>query len=296
MKPKNYTEKLMKTFCQVQKSTVSTTTDLDQRILNDAIKTQEKTKKQPAINQPNTWRIVMQSSTIKYAAAAIIIGILVAVSFLGVAPDGAQFAWAKVAEKVEKINTAIYQMKLITKDDDISNVINATCYYSKEYGSRKDLTEKTGTTILYYSSADNTSTLLLPEKKLGVRLILPDEDWEKRVTRGDPRVLFNKLMGCEYQEIGVTEINGITVKEIEFIPPADLLKEGRGRLWVEVGTDLPVCLVMEGSILKELSPYQIEFNDFRWNAELGDDIFPLVIPPDYTVGDDIIIQEKNPDK
>ena len=239
----------------------------------------------------------MQSRTIKYAAAAvIIIGILAAVSFLGVAPDGAQFAWAKVAEKVEKINTAIYQMKLITKDDDISNVINATCYYSKEYGSRKDLIEKTGTTILYYSSADNASTLLLPEKKLGVRLILTDEDWEKRVTRGDPRVLFNKLMGCEYQEIGVTEINGITVKEIEFVPPADLLKDGRGRLWVEVGTDLPVCLVMEGNILEELSPYQIEFNDFRWNAELGDDIFPLVIPPDYTVGDDIIIQEKNPDK
>ena len=136
----------------------------DANVLKKILSVQEKT---PEINSaaepPNIRRIIMQSKIIKYAAAAvIIIGVLITISFLGGSPDGAGVAWARVADKIDQIDTAIYQSKLIiSKIDGTEESGGATHYYSREYGYRRDMKEDSEDhmLIMYYSARDNVEIL-----------------------------------------------------------------------------------------------------------------------------------------
>ncbi|HUV40551.1 MAG TPA: hypothetical protein VMW23_02030, partial [Sedimentisphaerales bacterium] len=77
-------EKLIKKFCIAKKSSVTTSPDMDKRVLDDALAAYEKSKaKKPADSQPFVWRIIMKSKITKLAtAAAIIIAVALSVTFL----------------------------------------------------------------------------------------------------------------------------------------------------------------------------------------------------------------------
>ncbi|MHC4792321.1 MAG: hypothetical protein ACYS8Y_12985 [Planctomycetota bacterium] len=74
MKAAGNIEKLIKKFCIKEKLCVTTSAEMDKRILDDALVVYEKSrKKKPALTEPNIWRIIMKSRITKLAAAVVVI-------------------------------------------------------------------------------------------------------------------------------------------------------------------------------------------------------------------------------
>ena len=282
---------------------LKTNPETDASVLVKMLSVQEKPQEtDSAVNVPGFWRNIMKSKMTKYVAAAVIvIGILVMISMMGGSPDGAGVVWAKVAEKIDQIDTAIHKRTMTVTEwgDESPTTTTGTCYYSRKYGFRSDYGSGEDKLIRYYSSADNTCIVWQPRLKGCLRFIYPDADeFEKRSQRGNPRYTLKKLLTkSEYTELGRSEINGVSVEGIEFtLSEDDELQEGTGRLWVEVGTDLPVYFEMEGVLVREdrnqSSPVKIVMEDFQWNAEIGEDIMPLKLPDDIIYRDSIVEKDK----
>jgi hypothetical protein len=67
-------EKLIKDFCEARKSSVTTSDDMDEKVLNDALAVYEKTEPwKKAEHQPIVWRIIMNKPITKLAAIAAVV-------------------------------------------------------------------------------------------------------------------------------------------------------------------------------------------------------------------------------
>ncbi|MHC4331875.1 MAG: hypothetical protein ACYSWW_27545, partial [Planctomycetota bacterium] len=74
MKYPDNIESAIKNFCGRKRATAKTTTELDRRIIDEALLAQEKWKKtQSDATQLNIWRIIMKSQITKLATAAVIV-------------------------------------------------------------------------------------------------------------------------------------------------------------------------------------------------------------------------------
>ncbi len=76
MKYPDRVKNLIKQFLVSKSSTVKTTSEFDERIINDVLSAQENLKKTQSAFQPNIWRIIMKSNASKLAVAVIIVGII----------------------------------------------------------------------------------------------------------------------------------------------------------------------------------------------------------------------------
>ena len=105
MKFFNNIEKMVKTFCADQKSTVMTTTEMDQRIINDSLLAHKKSNNEhSAANQQNIWKTIMKNRITKYAAAVVIIlAVAIGITIIsGSPPDLAHSAWAEIAKAMQR--------------------------------------------------------------------------------------------------------------------------------------------------------------------------------------------------
>jgi outer membrane lipoprotein-sorting protein len=106
MKSAENFEKLIKKFCAVKQAQVKTSSELDERIVADALPAQNNSKTvQSAVVQPDIWRILMRSRMIQYAAAAVIIlAIIIGVVEPG-KPIGANAAFAAAMDNIKQART-----------------------------------------------------------------------------------------------------------------------------------------------------------------------------------------------
>jgi len=121
------------------------------------------------------------------------------------------------------------------------------------------------------------------------------EEFKKVIERADPRAMVTRILEGEYEEIGESVIDGIAVVGIEFTPRE--LEQSKGRLWIKVGTNLPVYVEMEGiNTMGGQSPVGFPTKkimyDFQWNVDLDEDLFSLEIPSNYKIQDIKIDQDK----
>jgi hypothetical protein len=98
-------EKLIKNFCETKRASVTTSDDMDKKVLNEALAVYEKTKpRKKAEHQPIVWRLIMNKPITKLAAVAAIILIAgLTITFLDKA---ATPAWAieDTARVLEEFN------------------------------------------------------------------------------------------------------------------------------------------------------------------------------------------------
>jgi outer membrane lipoprotein-sorting protein len=74
MKTAENIEKLIKKFFKAKKSSAATSSQMDEKVLGDALAAYEELKtKKPADLQPSVWRIIMKSRITKLAVAAVIV-------------------------------------------------------------------------------------------------------------------------------------------------------------------------------------------------------------------------------
>ena len=91
-------ESIIRNFFARKRAVVKTTTELDKRIIDEALLEQEKSKKtQSAAPQPNIWRIIMKSRITRVAAAAcIILAVLIGIKMF---VDSAEEPASKIAKR-----------------------------------------------------------------------------------------------------------------------------------------------------------------------------------------------------
>ena len=84
------------------------------------------------------------------------------------------------------------------------------------------------------------------------------------------------------------ECRGIEVSNLGFMQ--DSMKNVIGRLWVNVKTQLPVRMELEGIDIATSKRVKIVTDEFRWAADLQKEDFGPFIPEDY------VLEEENDSK
>jgi len=243
--------------------------------------------KTSTIKYPHIIRImIMRSPMTKFAAAATIIIAVFLVLYLTNGPDMATVAWGEVVQNIEKIKCFTFQHKVSSKTnsgtpEETSDDTERTTYVSAEYGIRHDV----------YNDGQLTGILYIPSTGIDVTYIMPvtkqymietmSEEYMKQ-NQVSPVGMIKEFMSSEHIELGREKIDGVEAEGIEVNEPGFYGFESTvGRLWIDIETNLPVRMEIEG--IRGATETSIITYDFNWDTELDQSIFQLNIPDDYTL-------------
>jgi hypothetical protein len=181
----------------------------------------------------------------------------------------------------------------------VKQYINATIIVSNEYGmkSETEIKWETGndfdlgksTTQQMYALPNRKLAILLkPESKKYTLMELDDDSIARmKEENKDPRVIMNRILACEYTQLGRTVIDGIEVEGFETTDPkvatdkVENYEDVKVTLWVDVETWLPVIWEMDMTINEYMHVHCI-ISNFQWNIPVVASDFEPVIPEDYT--------------
>lgn len=95
----------------VRNTPVNTNTERDKVVLDDVLNKLEKSKNaQSAAMRPNIWRIIMRNRMMRYAAAAVIIIVLIlGINYLDAPIDGASTVFAAAMDRVKHAHFFMYR-------------------------------------------------------------------------------------------------------------------------------------------------------------------------------------------
>lgn len=242
-------------------------------------------------------RLIMKSSTVKIAvAAAVILACLAALHLWHGTESGV--ALADVLVKVEQVEAFIYRMtmhgkstaqNMATTDIDIQG----TTLIANEYGFKLDMhtvDPNMGLDMeqqMYLLPKQKVMMIVMPKQKKYMRVELDDTMLdETRQQNNDPRLMIRQIMGCEYEELGESVIDGVEVKGFRTTDPAygaGMFGDVDVTLWVDVKTRLPVRVDM---YMKASEQIQMRgtLHDFQWNVPVSASEFNPVLPADFTAG------------
>jgi len=233
-------------------------------------------------------RIIMKSPITKIAAAAVII---IAALIITYPFNTSGVAWGSLAEKIERVQTVVYHLSSNVKMQNMTQrqipKTTAIAYYSSEYGTRaENYMNDQLSFIMYLNPKENIYVSVMPEQKKFMRYTNKSPDELKQIAeKDDPRVMVRHIMSGEYKQLGRKTINGIDVEGIESTGPrvmGGMLEDATARLWVEIGTDFPVRIEIEGSVSGGQMEMSMVMDDFQWNVDLKPALFVPDIPSDYT--------------
>lgn len=241
----------------------------------------------------NIWSKIMKSKLTKLAAAAVII---IAVFVINLQFNTSGVAWGALAEKIQSVQSVVYhltgnvKMKTPNMPQEQAPKTTTVAYYSAKYGTRSEtyMNDKLAM-IMYVNPQENLYLTVIPESKRYMKVTNKTQNELKQISdKDDPRVMVRRMMSEEYKELGRDKINGINVEGIECSGHGILggmFEEGTVRLWVEVGTDFPVRIEIEGIDSGRQMEMSMVMDDFKWNVDLDPVLFVPEIPSDYTSQD-----------
>ncbi len=99
----------------------------------------------------------------------------------------------------------------------------------------------------------------------------------------DPAEYIQRFLARPQKELGRSIIDGIEVEGIEVTDPptkGGKLANGIGRMWVDVQTELPVRIEIEGTADGKIVRWLMEF---KWSKAVPASVFEPNIPSDYTL-------------
>lgn len=288
-------ENLIKKFYATKRSSVTTSDEMDKKVLNDALAVYEKSNNSESANlQPNVWRIIMKNRITKLAvAAAIIIAAFIGINHFGGSIDGASVAWASLSERVGRIQTCFFKgHSKITggRLGEKTQEQELEFYLSSECGFRFDTYMDGNVNMMQYViPTEKAIVSVMPTHKKYMRMLLTDEMLREMLSKGaDPRETVKQIMLGEYTHLGESVIDGVKVEGIETTDPrvgGGQFEKYLARCWVNAETQLPVQLEMEieNSEGPNMPPMKmaIILDNFEWDIDLDPEIFEPNIPSDY---------------
>jgi outer membrane lipoprotein-sorting protein len=233
-------------------------------------------------------RTIMTGSFMRLAAAAtVIFGGLLGWNFLN-GPQGGGVAWAAIPDRVKAIDTFMFRLTISVQKKEDTSVADKhggqfTFYLSEQYGFRMDIGGD-GTTVSWYvPPAADTITMVIPAEKKWSKSPLPPEQRGKMPEQyEDPADYLQRFLARPHKELGRSVIDGVEAEGIEVQdPPLERgkLAHGVGRLWVDVQTELPVRIEIEGTADGKIVRWLMEF---QWSTAVSASVFEPNIPGDYT--------------
>lgn len=232
-------------------------------------------------------RTIMSSSITKLAAAAaVVFAGLLGLNIINNPSGGV--AWAQIPSHIESIETFMFRLTIGVSEPNDANVVGErggqwTFYLSQEYGFRMDI--RGGDTVVswYVPPEADTLTMVIPAEKKWSKTPLPPEERGKMPEEyEDPAEYLTEFLARPTRELGRSVIDGVEVEGIEVTDPPTRGKElenGVGRLWVDVQTELPVRIEIEGTADGAAVRWLMEF---KWSEAVAPAAFEPNIPSDYT--------------
>jgi len=139
---------------------------------------------------------------------------------------------------------------------------------------------------------------MVPEAKVYLRKILLSEDIFDPTITQDPYTFLKEFMSFEHTKLGRKRINGIVVEGIEVDDPRlclNTFEKLTARLWVDVKSNLPVLIEIDGSANAGAMRQTTVCDRFEWNVPLEPDLFDPDIPDDYVLLAEIRIDNRSED-
>jgi outer membrane lipoprotein-sorting protein len=256
---------------------------LDERVHTDIDKALAKT---PTITPITIGRTIMTSSFAKLAVAAAVVlaGLLGWNIFSG--PHGG-VAWAAIPDHIKTIDTFMFRLTIGVQDKDSADAADKhggkfTFYLSEQHGFRMDISGDGQGVSCYVPPEADTITMVMPAEKKWSKSPWPPEQRKMPEQYEDPAEYIQRFLARPSKELGRSVIDGVEVEGIEVQdPPIEhgKLANGVGRLWVDVQTQLPVRIEIEGTAGDMAAQWLMEF---KWSEAVPASVFEPNIPSDYT--------------
>lgn len=264
----------------VKKLQLQASDNLNERVHSDIDKglADERQSTRPKIGR----RIMIGSVTKLAAAAAVMLGLSV-IDF-----SNSGVAWARVPELVSQIDTFKFGLTIRVADEEKTSgaeehVAQWVFYLSEEHGFRMDVVGDGNVVSWYAPSEGDKVTTVIPAEKTWFESPIPEDQRGKMPEEyKDPNDYIRRFLAKPYKELGRSVIDGIAVEGIEVQdPPTDgeQLENAVGRLWVDMETELPVRIEIEGKAEGKAVQWLM---DFGWAETVDPAVFEPNIPPDYT--------------
>jgi outer membrane lipoprotein-sorting protein len=233
-------------------------------------------------------RTIMTSPITRLAAAAaVILAGLLGLNVLD-GPHAGGVAWGQIPDRVKAIDTFLFRLTMSVQDKSGTSIPNEptaqfTFYLSERYGFRMDI-RGDGTVVSWYVPPEgDTLTMVVPREKKWSRTPLPPEARGRMPEEyQDPADYIKRFMARPYKQLGRSILGGVEVEGIEVTdPPTDgeKLQNAIGRMWVDVRTELPVQIEIEGTANGKIAQWLMEF---QWSEAVDPKVFEFNIPGDYT--------------
>ncbi len=229
---------------------------------------------------------MISSFTKLAAAAAVILAGLFGWNMLN-GPHGSGVAWAAIPDHIKTIDTFMFRLTIGVHGKDGPSASEKhggqfTFYLSEQYGFRMDIGGD-GTIVSWYVPPEaDTITMVIPAEKKWSKSPLPPEQRKMPEEYEDPAEYIQRFLARPHKELGRSVIDDVEVEGIEVTDPPTQegnLADGIGRLWVDVQTQLPVRIEIEGTADGKIVRWLMEF---KWSEAVPASVFEPNIPSDYT--------------
>ncbi len=285
---------------EIKRSVTDAKVIIDPAVKRDALKELIDELEKPetirsAETKPNVWRIIMKSRTIKLAAAAVImIVVLLGLPFLQKSTTSPTLA--EILVKVEQAKAYIYKINMKVTGSMMQKIspwgqeMTGTVTISKDLGMKIEMemtnpnTGETMTQENYVIPDEKLLVMLMHEKKRFSRTEFSDDLLARmKKQNNDPRELITQMLGLKYTELGKSEIDGVEVYGFETTDPrasGGTTGDVKATLWVDSKSWLPVLVEADMSI-NEQGRIRYTTHDYQWNVSIEESEFEPVIPEDY---------------
>jgi outer membrane lipoprotein-sorting protein len=267
-------DNIIKLIRNVRVLDINTSDEMDQRIVRDALKAQEKLKTKSAETQPNVWRIIMQSKMTRLAVAAmIIVAVLIGIDQFG----NPSVAWADVVEQIQVFRPYQCTETVYGKDRKPFGKTLFRLNLSQRREERQD-----GQIFIVDMTQRPTRTLLLDTEKKIAHLTV----YHNRGPSRDPDFL-SMLAQMETQDterLQVRKINGANAQGFRTVSEYNDIT-----IWADVNTGMPVKL----EIIHIGHERKIVFEDFAFDIVFDPKLFSTESPEGYETFEDLRKADSN---
>jgi len=214
-------------------------------------------------------------------AAAVIVFILFGLAFLdrGAGPG---VVWAEVITRVESANSFICERIEKLRGEPEQRIVE---YRSAEHGLRQDIYQGGRLqAVQYVLPQERIMYAIIHRDRTYMRQRLSPEQVAELERQSNAQEIVKSFRSHDFHELGRRRIDGKHAEGIEIVDPQEwgsIFEGGRWRLWVDVDTQWPVRIELEGSAKGGTVKKTYTLRDFEWNAPLSAEDFAAEIPEGY---------------
>jgi hypothetical protein len=214
------------------------------------------------------------------------VAVLAAVLTLGVIildhDQGGSLVWAEVLTRVEEAESYICRRIEKRSGEPVQEIVE---YRSAAHGLRQDIYQDGKLqAVQYIIPSERMLYALVHRDRTYMRQHLSDEQIAELRRQSNASEIVKSFREHEFHSLGSRRVDGRMAEGIEIRDPTEwkaLFESGTWSLWVDVETQWPIRIELEGNARGGSVHKKYTLKDFEWNAHLSARDFRVEIPPGY---------------